>query len=88
MTRQASQLVREGRYAAEVTIDLLDEGDGWGPTIGPEDIRKLDRVRAALRDGDFGRAGKDARVFELVPYVQDAPSVAGFGDNEQDGFRS
>lgn len=87
MTRQASQLIREGEYAAEVVVELRDDGGEWSPTVSPEDIRKLDRVRRALRERDFEGAEKDARVFRLVP--RDADYLkSGFGENEQDGFKS
>ena len=86
MSRQASQLVREGEYAAEVIVDLGDDGGEWSPTVSPDDVRKLDRVRRALRDGDFDLAEKDARVFRLVP--RDAEfRTAGFGEDEQDGLK-
>lgn len=88
MTTQASQLIREGQYAAEVVIALHDDGGEWGPTVAPEDIQKLDRVRAALRAGDFSLAEMDAKVFRLVPYSAEARPAAGFGDNEQDAFQS
>lgn len=88
MTMQASQLIREGQYAAEVLIALHDDGGEWGPTVTREDIQKLDRVRAALRAGDFKLAEKDAKIYRLVPYSADARPAAGFGDNEQDGFQS
>ena len=87
MTRQASQLVREGHYAAEVLVDLDEDGGDWGPTIAPQDISKLDRVRAALRSGDLKLAEKDARLFRLVPYQEETNAVPGFGDNEQDGYK-
>lgn len=87
MTRQASQLIREGEYAAEVVVELRDDGGEWSPTVSPEDIRKLDRVRRALRDRDFERAEKDSRVFRLVPREVDYPKI-GFGENEQDGLKS
>lgn len=85
MTRKASQLIREGQYAAEVTVDLHEDGGEWGPTIAPEDIRKLDRVRAALRSGDLTLAEKDARLFRLVP-VNGVHAAAGFSDNDQTGY--
>ncbi|WP_052214299.1 hypothetical protein [Rhizobium sp.] len=87
MTRRASQLIREGEYAAEVIVELHDDGGEWSPTVSPEDIRKLDRVRRALRDHDFERAEKDGRVYRLVPREADYPK-SGFGENEQDGLKS
>jgi hypothetical protein len=32
-----------------------------------DDARKLERVRLALRRGDYAEAGKEARIFELTP---------------------
>jgi hypothetical protein len=43
------------------------DGSGWEPTIDVEDVRKLERVRAALRAGDVAAASREAKVFELVP---------------------
>lgn len=88
MTRQTSHLIREGQFAAEVVISLHDDGGEWSPTVTPEDIRKLDRVRAALRSGNLALAEKDAQIFKLVPHRSVATQAAGFGENEQDGFQS
>ena len=88
MGRRASQFIHEGNYAAEVTVDLSEDGGEWSPTIGVDDIRKLDRVRRALRDGDLDEAGKDARVFTLIPYSPDSShAVAGFAENPQDELK-
>jgi hypothetical protein len=87
MTRQASQLIREGQYAAEVLVDLQDDGGDWGPTIAPGDIQKLDRVRAALRAGNLKLAEREARLFRLVPYEGENNAALGFRDNEQDGYK-
>jgi hypothetical protein len=32
-----------------------------------QDVLKLDRVRLALRRGDIDAAGREARVFRLLP---------------------
>ena len=63
------KLIHEGRYAAEVSVDLIDadEDGGWGPYISLEDAMKLDTVRQALRAGDLTRAAEHGRVFELLP---------------------
>ena len=60
--------IHEGLYAAEVEVthrynDVID----WSPTIGPDDVEKLDRVIRALKKGDVAAAAKDAKVFELLP---------------------
>ncbi|MCC6949249.1 MAG: hypothetical protein IT539_15925 [Bradyrhizobiaceae bacterium] len=67
MTRRTIKLVREGRYAAEVPVDLIEEEGGWSPYLSLEDAKKLDEVRLALRAGDVTAAAKHGRVFELHP---------------------
>lgn len=65
--RHHTKLVHEGRYAAEVDVEIVDTGDGWSPYLSLEDAQKLDDVREALRQGDLVRATKLARVFNLTP---------------------
>jgi hypothetical protein len=66
MSRKSVQLIHEGKFAAEVSIELVEDETGWSPYILPADIEKIDRVRIALRKGDVVMAAKDARVFELL----------------------
>jgi nucleoside-diphosphate-sugar epimerase len=65
MTRRTVKLVREGKYAAEVPIDLIEDGTGWSPYLSIEDA--IDAVRIALRNGDVAGAARHGRVFELLP---------------------
>jgi hypothetical protein len=67
MTRKTTKLVREGKYAAEVPVELIEEGGGWSPYLSVEDAARLDAVRQALRRGDVAGATKHGRVFELLP---------------------
>lgn len=69
MTRKMTKLIHEGRYAAEIPVDLIDDDEdgGWGPYLSLDDALKLDRVRQALRAGDLARAAEHGRVFELLP---------------------
>lgn len=67
VTRRTVKLIREGKFAAEVPVDLIEDDTGWSPYLSPGDVQKLDRVRLALRSGDHAEAAKDARVFELLP---------------------
>ena len=67
MTRKTTKLVREGRYAAEVRVELIEESGGWAPYLSLEDALKLDAVRQALRQGDVADAAKHGQVFELLP---------------------
>lgn len=66
-TRRHTKLVREGQYAAEVEVELIETGDGWSPYLSLDDVHKLDEVREALRRGDVQAAARLARVFMLTP---------------------
>jgi hypothetical protein len=66
-TKRHTKFVREGAYAAEVDVDLIEEGNGWSPYLSLDDARKLDEVREALRRGDIEAASRRARVFSLTP---------------------
>lgn len=65
--RASKKFVHEGRYATEVAIELIEEDHEWAPYISLNDAKKLDLVRAALRQGDLAAASKLARVYELKP---------------------
>jgi hypothetical protein len=62
-----TKLIHEGRYAAEVNVEVIDEESGWSPYLSVGEAKKLDAVRKALRRGDLSTAGKHGRVFELLP---------------------
>ncbi len=57
----------QGKYVAEVFIDLVEGDTEWAPYVSEQDVLKLDRVRLALRRGDIAAAAGEARVFELTP---------------------
>jgi hypothetical protein len=61
------KLVREGRFAAEVPVQLIEDEGGWSPYLSAEDASKLDLVRKSLRTGDLKEAARHGRVFELTP---------------------
>jgi hypothetical protein len=67
MTRKTTKLVRVGKFAAEVPVELIDDETAWSPYLSVDDARKLDAVRVALRAGDVSAAAKHGRVFELTP---------------------
>jgi hypothetical protein len=67
MIRKSSKYVHEGKYAAEVPVDLIEDDTAWSPYLSPDDARKLNTVRLALRRGDIAEAAKHGRVFELTP---------------------
>jgi hypothetical protein len=59
--RRHTKFVREGSYAAEVDVELIEEDNGWSPYLSLDDARKLDAVREALRreDLEHGEVGPD-----------------------------
>ena len=66
-TRKRTKLIREGKYAAEVPVELIEDETAWSPYLSPQDVDKLDTVRLALRRGDLSEAAQYGRVFELMP---------------------
>ena len=67
MTRKMVKYIHEGKYATEVSVELIEEEGGWSPYLSIEDARKLEAVRLALRAGNIAEAAKHGRVFELKP---------------------
>ena len=67
MTRKSKEYIHEGKYAAEVSVELIEDDTAWSPYLSPEDVGKLDSVRLALRRGDLAEAAKHGRIFELRP---------------------
>ena len=65
--RKRTKYVHEGRYVAEVDVELLEDETEWSPYLSVEDAYRLDDVRSALRRGDIAAAGKLARIFKLEP---------------------
>ncbi len=66
-TTHRKKLVHEGRYAAEVDVELINDESGWAPYLSVADAQKLDHVREDLRRGDIKSASQLARVFSLTP---------------------
>lgn len=66
-TRRRTKLVHEGKYIAEVDVELMETDHEWSPYLSVEDAYKLDDVREALRRGDIKAAAQHSRVFTLVP---------------------
>jgi hypothetical protein len=49
--RRHTKLVREGQYAAEVDVEVIEANDGWPPHLS----------------GDIQTASHHARVYRLTP---------------------
>ena len=59
--------IHEGKYVAEVDVEVLIDDEAWSPYLTIEDAYKLDDVREALRRGDLSAAAEKARVYTLLP---------------------
>jgi hypothetical protein len=67
MKKARTELVHVGKYAAEVSIEIIEDEGDWSPYVSFEDAKKIEAVRLALENGDVSRAAQYARVFELLP---------------------
>lgn len=65
--RATKKYIHEGRYVAEVSVELLDEDHEWAPYLSASDARKLDAVRAALKVGDLASAARLSTLYEMKP---------------------
>ncbi|MFO1171899.1 MAG: hypothetical protein U1E49_13155 [Hyphomicrobiaceae bacterium] len=65
--RKTSKFIHEGRYAAEVAVDLIETDHEWAPYLSLDDVEKLEAVRKALRSGDIASAAKLSKVYEMTP---------------------
>ena len=48
-----TKFLHEGKYVAEVDIELIDTDESWSPYLSLEDAQRLDDIRVALRIGDL-----------------------------------
>jgi len=62
-----TQYIHEGKYVAEVDVELIIDESEWSPYLSIDDAYKLDDVRESLRRGDLSAAAKKARVYTLLP---------------------
>jgi hypothetical protein len=65
--RHHTKFIHEGKYVAEVDIELIEDEEGWSPYLSIEDAYKLDDVRDALKRGDIKNASQFGRIFCLTP---------------------
>ncbi len=62
-----TKFVHEGKYVAEVAVEVTEMEDGWSPYLSLDEAYKLDDVRETLRRGDVKAAARHGRVFALTP---------------------
>uniref|UniRef100_Q07MK5 Uncharacterized protein n=1 Tax=Rhodopseudomonas palustris (strain BisA53) TaxID=316055 RepID=Q07MK5_RHOP5 len=67
MTWVSKEFIHEGRYCAELKVELIEDDTAWSPYLSPAEVHKLETARDALRRGDLAEAVKYGRVFELTP---------------------
>jgi len=64
MKKHHTKLIHEGRYVAEVDVELIETNQGWSPYLSLNDAQKLDDVRIALQKDDLKTASRIARRIE------------------------
>jgi len=65
--RKHTKLLHEGKYVAEVDIEIIDNENAWSPNISLDDAMKLDTVREQLREENISDAKKYSKVYILKP---------------------
>lgn len=68
--KKRTKYIHEGKYVAEVDVELIESEDEWAPYLSVQDACRLDDVRELLRSGQIQAASKRARVFQLTPIAQ------------------
>ncbi len=66
-SKRKTKYIHEGRYVAEVEVDVIEDDTSWSPYLSVEDAKRLDRLRAALRSDDLAQASALGRVYTLEP---------------------
>ena len=66
-TRSRVKYIHEGKYVAEVAVELIEDDSAWSPYLSMDDAEKLEDVRVALARGDVVAASKQASVYTLQP---------------------
>ena len=66
-SKRKTKYIHEGRYVAEVDVDVIEDETSWSPYLSVKDAKRLDQVRAALRVGDLKVATAMGRVYTLEP---------------------
>jgi len=65
--RKKTKYLHEGRYVAEIEVEVVEDEGGWSPYLSVDDAYRLDDARDALRQGDLNSAAKYGRIYELRP---------------------
>jgi hypothetical protein len=76
MARKSKKFIHEGKYVAEVPVELNEDETAWSLYLSPEEVRKLDNVRLTLRRGYIAEASQHSRVFERKPVAAEWSACA------------
>ena len=60
--KRKKMFIHEGKYVAEVDVEVVVDDTEWAPYLSLEGAYKLDDIRDALKRGDVKEASKQARV--------------------------
>jgi len=67
MNKRYTKIIREGKYVAEVEVNMIYTDEGWSPYLSLDDAYKLDDVRETLKTGNLRAAVKLAKIYTLTP---------------------
>jgi hypothetical protein len=68
--RKRTKYIHEGKYVADVNVELIEADDEWAPYLSVQDAERLDEVRDLLKARDLNAASRLAQVFELKPIAR------------------
>lgn len=65
--KHRTKYIREGRYVAEIDVELIESEESRASYLFFEDACKLDDNRDLLPEGNVRTAAKKAKIYELAP---------------------
>ena len=65
--RRYIKMIHEGKYVAEVEVEMIYTDEGWSPYLSLDDAYKLDDIRETLKRGDIKSATKLSKIYTLTP---------------------
>jgi hypothetical protein len=65
--RRYIKMIHEGKYVAEVEVEMIYTDEGWSPYLSLDDAYKLDDIRETIKRGDIKSATKLGKIYTLTP---------------------
>jgi competence protein ComEC len=75
MIRKSVKLIHEGRYAAEVPVELIEDETGWSPYLSVSDALKLVDAPLAVIPVGYRNRFRHPRPEVLARYTEPGHSV-------------